>query len=108
MHEDAVLELARGGAGLEPQLGQAGPERPQGVERLDLAAGAVERQRVVADELLLEWLGGDQPLQLGQGVLVAPELDEGADAALGGAGPQLLQPADLGLREVGVGDVAVG
>ena len=104
--EDAALELARGGARLEPELGQAGAERPQRLEGLDLAAGAVERQRMGADELLLERLGGDQALELGQRLVVAPELDQRARPALGGALPQLLQPPDLGLRELRVRDVA--
>ena len=106
MDEDVPFELARGGARLEPELGEPGAERPQRVERLDLAAGAVEGQRVGAHELLLQRLGGDQPLQLRQRLLVAAELDERAHPAFGGARPQLLQPADLGLGEVGVGDVA--
>ena len=104
--EDAALELARGGAGLEPELGKAGAQRPQRAERLDLPPGAVQRQRVGAHELLLQRLGGDQPLQLGQRLLVPAELDQRPHATLGGAGAQLLQAPDLGLREVGVGDVA--
>ena len=104
--EDAALELARGGAGLEPELGQAGAQRPQRAERLDLPPGAVQRQRVGAHELLLQRLGGDQPLQLGQRLLVPAELDQRPHATLGGAGAQVLQAPDLGLREVGVGDVA--
>ena len=104
--EDVALQLTRGGAGLEPELGEAGAEAAERFERLDLAAGAVEGQRVRADELLLVRLGRHQPLELGQRLVVAAELDQRADPALGRARPQLLEPADLGLGEVGVRDVA--
>ena len=77
--QDRRLQLAQRGARLEPELldQQLAPGAVD-VERLGLAAGAVEREHQQAARALAQRLGGHQLLQVGQRLRVA--------AALAGAG----------------------
>ena len=90
-------------AGRQPELAQPRGEVAVGRERLDLAARAVEREHQRADELLAQRVGRDQPAQLGHRLQRPAELDERAGAPLLGLRAQVLEPADLGLRELRVG-----
>ena len=106
MLEDPALERARGVAGREPELAQPRGEPAVGLERLDLAAGAVEREHQRRDELLAQRIGRDQPAQDGDRLERPAERDERAGALLLRLRAQVLEPAPLGLRPVGVGEVA--
>ena len=103
--EDPALERARGVAGREPELAQPRGEPAVGLERLDLAAGAVEREHQRRHELLAQRIGRDQPAQHRHRLERPAERDEGAGALLLRLRAQVLEPAPLGLRPVGVGEV---
>jgi hypothetical protein len=70
-----------------------------GLERLALAAGAVEGEHQLATEALPERVPRHQHLELRHQPAVAPELEVRLDAVLDRRRAQLLQPGDLGLRE---------
>ena len=103
--EDPALERARGVAGREPELAQPRGEPAVGLERLDLAPGAVEREHQRRHELLAQRIGRDQPAQHRHRLERPAERDEGAGALLLRLRAQVLEPAPLGLRPVGVGEV---
>ncbi len=106
--EDAPLEPPRRLARLQPELAQPRGELAVGRERVDLAAGAVEREHELADQLLAQRLAPDQPLQLGHRLRGAAQGHERAGAALLGLAVELLEPPDLGLRELRAGQLGVG
>ena len=63
--EDRLLELLEAGARLDPELvEQGGARRPVRVERLGLAARAVEREHQLGAERLAQRVLGDERLQL--------------------------------------------
>ena len=78
------------------------------LERVGLAAGAVEREHQLAAKPLPERKPVDERLELGHEVSGASELEVGVDAALQGIEPQLLEAADLVLGEGLEGEVGEG
>ena len=105
--EDALVELAQPASRFDPELLD---EHPAGVrvdlERLGLAAGAVEGQHELAAGALSQRLGRDQPLQPPDHLLVVAEREVGLDPVLARGQMKLLEPGDLGLGERLVGQVA--
>ena len=98
--EDLPLQGLQLGARLDPELvHEPAPRRAVGLERVGLAAAAVERDEQLALEPLPERVRGDQRLELGQDVLVAAEREVGLDPILERGEPQVLEPPDLVLRE---------
>ena len=106
--EDAPLQPPRGLPGLQAQLAQLRRERAVGGQRVDLAAGGVERQHQPADELLAQRLALHQALEVGHGLPGAAERHERGRAALLGPAVELLEPPDLVLGELGAGQLGVG
>ena len=76
-----------------------------GLERVRLAAAAVERQHPLGVQALAQRVVGQQRLDLGDDLLVAAGGQVGVDRELRGGQAQLLDPADLRERERLVGDV---
>ena len=106
MAQDRRLQLAQRRARLEPQLldQQLAPGAVD-VERLGLAAGAVEREHQQAAGALAQRLGGDQLLQIGQRLRVAAALQPPVGELLARHEPQLLQAGDLRPQRALVGEV---
>ena len=104
--EDPALELARRVARGQPELAQPCGQPPVRLERLDLPAGAVEREHQRRDELLAQRVDRDQAAEHGDGLERAAERHERAGAALLRLRAQVLEPADLRLRPLRVGQVA--
>src|SRR5262249_51539287 len=67
-----------------------------GGERIRLPTGPVEREHQLAEQPLAERMRGDRPLELGDELAVASEVELGVDARLDGEQPPLLQPPRLG------------
>ena len=95
-----------GVAGREAELAQLRGQPAVGLERLDLAPGAVEGEHQLRHQLLAQRVRRDQPPQHRDGLERAAERHERAGAGLLGLGAHLLEPAHLRLRPLGVGDVA--
>ena len=106
MLEDPPLQLARRGARRQAELEQSRGEIAVGAERVDLAAGGVEREHQRADELLAQRVRGRQSPQLVDRLARPAELDQRACAGFLGLAAQVLEPPHLGPRELGVGEVA--
>ena len=75
------------------------------LQRLGLAAGAVEREHPLRVQALAQRLLRQQRLQLGQHLAVAPGIEVLVDRDLERGRPQLLQAPDLRCGERLVGDV---
>jgi len=75
------------------------------LERLGLPARAVQREHQLRTEPLAQGRLGEQSLELGDDVLVAPECEFRVDLELEGAEPQLFDARRLGAREVVVAEV---
>jgi hypothetical protein len=104
--QDRLVEPAQLGAGLDADLlDQRGPGRAVGLERVGLAAAAVQREHPLRVQPLAQRLCEHQRLELADHVAVASRLEVALDRELGGAQPQLFQPADLGGGERLAGDV---
>ena len=104
--EDRLLEPPQRLAGLEPELvGQLLTGGAVDVQRLGLAARAVERQHELAAQTLAQRVRRDQRLQLADQVGMPAAGQLGVDALLERRQPQLLEPQDLRLRERLVGEV---
>ena len=98
--QDRGLELAELGAGVDAELLDERLARGAvGGERVGLAARAVEREHELRARALAQRLGGDQRLELGDELGVAPEREIRLDPLLERDGAQLLEPRDLGLGE---------
>ena len=78
---------------------------PVRLERLRLAAAAVERQDPLRVEMLAQGILGQQCVDLRDDLLVAAGGQVGVDRQLGRGQPQLFEPPDLGDRERFVGHV---
>src|SRR5205823_12899554 len=65
--------------------------------RLDVAAGLVEGEHQVPDELLAITVRRDEALELRDDLAVVPELELGADPVLERCEPALLEMTDVGL-----------
>ena len=104
--EDRRLELLQRLARLEAQLvGELAPGLAVRLERLGLALAAVEREHQLVPEPLPQRMRGHERLELRHQLGVAAEREVGLDTQLERAEPQLLQPRDLGLSELLVGQV---
>jgi hypothetical protein len=95
-----MLELPEHRAGLDPELVD---ERPSCLvvcgERISLPTGAVERQHQLRTQVLTERVLGDQLLELGDEIVLAPECEVSLDARLERDESQLLEPVDRRLGE---------
>ena len=104
--QDPRLQLLQAPAGLHAELADERATRILvGLERLCLASGAVVGLHQQLAWPLAQRLLGDERLELGHDVGVASELGVGADPLLVRDEAQLLEPADLGLGEIVVGQV---
>ena len=107
--EDRRLEPQQLGAGLEPELlDEALPGAVEGPQRLDLATRAVEAQHQLRGEPLVHRVVVDRPVELGDHVLVAAQLDLRVEAHLHGDEAQLVEVHGRGSAPLGVGHVGVG
>ena len=98
--EDPPLQLVQLRAGLEPQLVDEPPaERAEGVERVRLAPGAIERQHQRGDQALVPRMRGHQRFQLRDELRPAAGRELRLHPRLERAQPQLLQPLRLGAAE---------
>ena len=75
------------------------------LERVGLSPRAVESQHQLCASPLAQRLRPDKRLELGHELGVAAEGEVGFDPILQGGKPQLLEPGDLGLRELLVPEV---
>ena len=103
--EDAALELACLGGGLQAQLAQRGGERAIGGQRLDLAAGAIQRDHQRPREVLVQRVLGGEPFELAGRLRRRPSVDERARPVRLGPPAQLVEAPDLGLGEVDAGQL---
>ena len=78
---------------------------PVGVERLGLAAAAVQREHALGVQPLAQRVLGQQRVDLADELVMAPGGEVRVDRELRGGEPQLLEPADLRVGERLVGDV---
>ena len=91
------LEPLELGAGLEPELlDERGAGAAVGVERLGLAAGAVEGEHQVGVQALAVRVLGDQRLQLGDHGAVAAEREVELQPVLERGQAQAVEPRALG------------
>jgi hypothetical protein len=107
--QDPQLQLAQLARGLEAQLlAKAAAKLRVQVERLRLAAAAVEGEHRERVQPLAQRLLAHQAQQLRQHLIVAAELELGLEPFLLAGEPELLQPFRLAARELLVGELAVG
>ena len=98
--EDGFLEALELIVRLEPELlVQQPPARAEDLERVCLAAAAIEGQHQLAAELLAKRVLAYQPFQLGHELRLPSELEVGGDPLLDRRPPLLLEAAALGGRE---------
>ena len=96
LHEDRPLEVAELAGGLDAQLlGERVAGLTIGVERVGLAAGAIEREHQLRVETLAHRLGRDELLQLADQLAVAAGRQVGLDADLDRREPLLFEAGDL-------------
>ena len=97
MAEDRALELAQSRARLQSELlVEHLPRVPVGLERIGLAAAAVEGEDEVAAQPLAERIARDQAGQLRDQLAVSPELEIGLEPILERGETQLFQRRHLG------------
>ena len=109
MGEDATLEVAQLGPGLDGELrDQRLTSAPVGVERLRLAARAIEREHQLSPEALAQRLGRDEAFELADELRSAPRGELRLDAVLHRVQAQAFEPSGLGLDERLESDVAQG
>jgi hypothetical protein len=83
MREDATLEVAELGPGLDGELrDERLTSAPVGVERLPLPARAVQREHQLGPEALAQRLGGDEAFELADELRSAPRGEVRLDAIL--------------------------
>ena len=100
MVEDGPLEALELIVRLEPELlVQQPPARPVDLERICLAAAAIECQHLLAAQTFPQWLLAHEPLELRNQLRVAPQRELGLDPLLKRRQPLLFQPRSLGARE---------
>ena len=106
LSQDRRFELLQLAARFDAQAADERVARvPVGGERLGLAAGAVQREHVLAPEALPERLGGDEGLELADQLRVAAEGEVGLDPLLERVQTELLEPCDLALDELLVTEI---
>ena len=104
--EDLLLQEAQLAPGLDPDLlGERPVGLAVGVKRLGLAPGAIERQHALGVQALAQRLLGDQRLESGDHLVVAPGGELGVERELERLQMKFLEPPDLGRREWLRGDV---
>ena len=104
--EDLLLQALELGARLDPDLLDQGLARlAVGIERLRLAPVAIEGEHALRVQALSQRLLGDQRLEPGDRLGVAPGGEIGVDRQLERPQVKLLEAADLGAREGLGGDV---
>ena len=109
LREDRRLHLPQRRARARAQLlGEHGPRPAGGGERVGLPAGAVQGQQEQPPPVLPQRLLRHPPLEVGQHLGMAAELQAGLQQPGERTGPHLQQPAPLGLGEGGVRPVGVG
>ncbi len=100
--QDRALELLESRGGLDAELlDERAPGRGVGLERLRLAAGAVERKELLAAQPLAERMLPDERLELGDQLRMPAERELRLETGLDRAEPLLLEPCDLGSRKRG-------
>ena len=100
MVEDGSLEALELIVRLEPELlVQQPPARAVDLERVCLAAAAIEGQHQLAAQTFPQWLLAHEPLELGNQLRVAPQRELGLDPLLERRQPLLFQPRSLGAGE---------
>ncbi len=100
MVEDGSLEALELIVRLEPELlVQQPPARAVDLERVCLAAAAIEGQHQLAAQTLPQRLLAHEPLELGNQLRVPAERELGLDPLLERGQPLLLQPRSLGAGE---------
>ena len=98
MAEDLPFQLREKRAGLETELvAEQLPAAPVHLERVCVAAGAVERDHQLPAQLLPQGVIGDERLQLRHELAVVTELQLRLDPLFGRGETKLLQPGDLEL-----------
>lgn len=95
-----MLQLVELGARLEPELFVEGfPGALVDLERVTRTLCAIEREHQLAIQAFVEWVSGDQALELGNELGVAPVREIRLESILVRRQPQLLEPARRALRE---------
>ena len=98
--EDVALELLERRARLDPEfLRERAPGVGVGVERIRLAAAAVERDHLLPAQAFAQGLAADHGLELGGDLAVAPEREVRLDAILERRQPELLERSRRALCE---------
>jgi hypothetical protein len=106
VQQDPALELAQLRPRLDAELaGQPVAGLLHRVERVGLAAGAIEREHPLAHEPLAQRVIAGEVVELGQKLRAGPAFEVGLDALLDCRQPPLLEPLGLGIRERLVEDV---
>jgi hypothetical protein len=104
--QDRLVQLTQATSGLDAQLlDQHGACSPEGLQRLGLAAGAVQAQHQLATQALPQRMLPHQPFQLAGELGVTTGGELGVETLLQRRQTRLLQAGDLGLRERLVGQV---
>jgi hypothetical protein len=104
--EDRLLEAPQLGAGLDAELvDQRAARVAVDVERLRLAAAAIERQHQLATRAFAERVLGHERLELPDELGMTARLQVGVHAVLERGEPQALEAGDLRSREVLVREV---
>ena len=100
------MQAAQLGAGLDAdRVDERVARLAVGLERLGLAAAAVQREHPLRVQALAQRLLGDERLELADDLGVAARLEVLVDRQLERREPQLLEPADLERGERLAGDV---
>ena len=98
--QDRVVQLAQRGSGLDADLlDQRRSRLPEGLQRLCLAARAVEREHPLRLQPFAQRVARDEHLELGEDLAMAARRQVAVDRALGRGQVQLLEAADLAGRE---------
>jgi len=100
VREDRLLEPPKLGPWLEPALvGEHAPRLLERVERVRLAAAAVQRQHQHADQLLARRMSGCEPFQFRNHQRVLPLREPRVDELLLCEQPEFFEPGNLALRK---------
>ena len=105
MLEDAPLERAELGGGLEAELVECRPSVAVGGEGVCLAPRPIEGEHLVGAEPLPVGVGGDERLELRRERGVASRVEIVVDSGLERGEAGVLEPGRLGLGERLVGEV---
>ena len=98
--EDRLLHRPQLASGFEAELvDQSAPGVAVGLQRVGLAATAVERQHQLAPQALAKGVFGDHGLEVANQLRMASQFEVRGDPILEGTESELLQPGDLRLRE---------